>query len=137
MQTTLEDIMPGGPLHFFTWDCRPNEIVRCGKIAQAAVLPLDALRNAGNIHRASKSNVHLFNRFRLTSCEFSDDLIKANRGNEVEQELDQAVEMNRTLSGSSHICLIGSGEPELDDLDVNPLALRLTQASTRGCDKDR
>mmetsp|Transcript_37262 Transcript_37262/g.148751 ORF Transcript_37262/g.148751 Transcript_37262/m.148751 type:complete len:625 (-) Transcript_37262:143-2017(-) len=102
VQTTLEDIMPGGPLHFFTWDCRPNEIVRCGKIAQAAVLPLDALRNA-------------------------DDLIKANRGNEVEQELDQAVEMNRTLSGSSHICLIGSGEPELDDLDVNPLALRLTQ----------
>jgi len=102
VQTTLEDIMPGGPLHFFVWDCRPGEIVRCGKIAQAAVLPLDALRNA-------------------------DDLIKASRGNEVEQELDQAVEMNRPLSGSSHICLIGSGEPDLDELDVNPLALRLTQ----------
>mmetsp|Transcript_7761 Transcript_7761/g.23485 ORF Transcript_7761/g.23485 Transcript_7761/m.23485 type:complete len:637 (-) Transcript_7761:65-1975(-) len=102
LQTTVEDIMPGGVMQFFTWDCRPESHIKCGKIAQAGVMSLASLRNA-------------------------DELIKASREMEIELELRYAVELCRPLSGNSHICLIGSGNPASDSLDVHPLALRLTQ----------
>lgn len=101
LQTTPDDLVSAGA-HYFTWDCRTESEFRAGHLAQAAHLPLDALRDANG---------------KITS-----ETSEAAR-----QELQKAVDLCEPLKNSSHICLVGSGVKEEDNLDINMLALYLTR----------
>lgn len=98
LQTTPDDLT-AGVARYFTWDCRTKEEYDAGHLARAAYLCLDALRAAGGDKDA-------------------DDSVKL--------ELEQAVALCEPLKGSSHICLVGAGIKEEDDIDVNVFALHLT-----------
>ncbi|KAI0567569.1 Rhodanese-like protein [Gracilaria domingensis] len=101
LQTTPDDLVSAGA-HYFTWDCRTEAEFHAGHLAQAAHLPLDALREANG---------------KITS-----ETSEAAR-----QELQHAVDLCEPLKNSSHICLIGSGVKEEDNMDINMLALYLTR----------
>lgn len=101
LQTTPDDLV-AGEAHFFAWDCRTELEYSAGHLAQAAHLPLDALRAAnGRISHETS--------------------ISARR------ELQHAVDLCEPLMNSSHICLVGSGFREEDNTDINVLALYLTE----------
>lgn len=101
LQTTPDDLVSAGA-HYFTWDCRTESEFRAGHLAQAAHLPLDALRDANG---------------KITS----------ETSESARQELQKAVDLCEPLKNSSHICLVGSGVKEEDNLDINMLALYLTR----------
>lgn len=101
LQTTPDDLV-AGEAHYFTWDCRTEDEYNSGHLAQAAYLPLHALREANG---------------KITS-ETSDA---------AREELQTAVDLCEPLKRSSHICLVGSGIREEDNLDINMLALYLTR----------
>eukprot|EP00178_Gracilaria_changii_P027977 TRINITY_DN938_c0_g1_i1.p1 TRINITY_DN938_c0_g1~~TRINITY_DN938_c0_g1_i1.p1 ORF type:complete len:815 (+),score=103.96 TRINITY_DN938_c0_g1_i1:535-2979(+) len=101
LQTTPDDLVSAGA-HYFTWDCRTEAEFHAGHLAQAAHLPLDALREANG---------------KITS-----ETSEAAR-----QELQTAVDLCEPLRNSSHICLLGSGVKEEDNMDINMLALYLTR----------
>lgn len=105
LQTTPDDLV-AGEAHYFTWDCRTQDEYNAGHLAQAAFLPLDALRNANG---------------KITS-----ETNEAAR-----TELQSAVDLCEPLKDSSHICLVGSGIREEDNLDINMLALYLTRIGIR------
>lgn len=101
LQTTPGDLV-SGKSQYFTWDCRTEEEYNSGHLAQAAYLPLHALREANG----------------KITFETSDA---------AREELQMVVEMCEPLKESSHICLLGSGIREEDNQDVNMLALYLTR----------
>ncbi|CAN8063002.1 unnamed protein product [Agarophyton chilense] len=101
LQTTPDDLLSAGA-HYFAWDCRTEAEFHAGHLAQAAHLPLDALREANG---------------KITS-----ETSEAAR-----QELQRAVDLCEPLKNSSHICLLGSGVKEEDNMDINMLALYLTR----------
>ncbi|CDF40716.1 unnamed protein product [Chondrus crispus] len=101
LQTTPDDLV-AGDANYFTWDCRTQDEYSAGHLAQAAFLPLDALRQADG---------------KLT-----------NETNEAARaELQAAVDLCEPLKDTSHICLVGSGVKEEDTMDINMLALYLTR----------
>lgn len=101
LQTTPDDLL-AGDAHYFTWDCRTEGEYNAGHLAQAAHLPLDALRAANG--------------------KISSETSEAAR-----QELQTAVDLCEPLKGSTHLCLVGSGVREEDNMDINMLALYLTR----------
>lgn len=105
LQTTPDDLV-AGEAHYFTWDCRTQDEYTAGHLAQAAFLPLDALREANG---------------KITS-----EASEAARA-----ELQAAVDLCEPLKDSSHICLVGSGIREEDNMDINMLALYLTRIGIR------
>lgn len=105
LQTTPEDLV-AGEAHYFTWDCRTLDEYNAGHLAQAAHLPLNALREANG---------------KITS-EISDAARK---------ELQNAVDLCEPLKDTSHICLVGSGVHDEDNMDINVLALYLTRIGIR------
>lgn len=105
LQTTPDDLV-AGEAHYFTWDCRTREEYNAGHLAQAAFLPLDSLREANG---------------KITS-----ESSEAARA-----ELQSAVDLCEPLKDSSHICLVGSGVQEEDNMDINMLALYLTRIGIR------
>lgn len=105
LQTTPEDLV-AGDAHYFTWDCRTELEYNAGHLAQAAHLPLDALRAANG---------------RITN-----ETSEAARA-----ELQAAVDRCEPLRDSSHICLVGSGIREEDNMDINMVALYLTRIGVR------
>lgn len=102
LQTTPDDLV-AGKAQYFTWDCRTEAEYNAGHLAQAAFLSLDALR--------------------LANGKISSDTSETAR-----EELQHAVDMCEPLRNTSHICLIGSGIREEDNLDINMLALYLTRS---------
>lgn len=105
LQTTPDDLV-AGEAHYFTWDCRTQDEYNAGHLAQAAHLPLGALREANG---------------KITS-----ETSEAARA-----ELQAAVDLCEPLKDSSHICLVGSGVREEDNMDINMLALYLTRIGVR------
>lgn len=99
LQATPDDITEGDA-QYFTWDCRTKAEYSAGHLAQAAFLPLDELRREGGDRKASEA---------------------------VERELENVVALCEPLKGTSHICLVGTGVKEDDDMDVNVVALYLTE----------
>jgi len=104
LQTTPDDLFAAaGGVNYFTWDCRTKAEFGAGHLAASVHLPLDALRGCrGDVGPAV-----------LTDA--------------ARQELTAAVALCEPLRGKSHICLVGSGDKEEDDTDINPLALYLTE----------
>lgn len=105
LQTTPDDLV-AGDAHYFTWDCRTEAEYNAGHLAQAAFLPLDALREANG--------------------KITNETSEAAR-----MELQAAVDLCEPLKDSSHICLVGSGIREEDNMDINMLALYLTRIGIR------
>lgn len=101
LQTTPDDLV-ASEAHYFTWDCRTEAEYSAGHLAQAAFLPLDALRDANG--------------------KITQETSEAARA-----ELQNAVNLCEPLKNTSHICLVGSGIREEDNLDINMLALYLTR----------
>lgn len=99
LQTTPDDLT-AGEAHYFSWDCRTRAEYDSGHLAQAAHLPLDALR--------------------AVAGEWAGDAA-------AEAQLEAALRLCEPLRTSSHICLVGSGVRDEDDADVNVLALFLTE----------
>eukprot|EP00168_Porphyra_purpurea_P011151 TRINITY_DN2813_c0_g1_i1.p1 TRINITY_DN2813_c0_g1~~TRINITY_DN2813_c0_g1_i1.p1 ORF type:complete len:1064 (-),score=268.75 TRINITY_DN2813_c0_g1_i1:418-3609(-) len=104
LQTTPDDLFAAaGGVQYFTWDCRTKGEFGAGHLAASVLLPLDALRGCrGDVGPAV-----------LTDA--------------ARRELTAAVALCEPLRGKSHICLVGSGDKEEDDTDINPLALYLTE----------
>lgn len=101
LQTTPEDLV-ASEAHYFTWDCRTLEEYNAGHLAQAAHLSLNALREAnGDISGETNEAARL--------------------------ELQAAVDLCEPLKESSHICLVGTGVKEEDNMDINMLGLYLTR----------
>lgn len=104
LQTTPDDLFAAaGGVHYFSWDCRTKEEFAAGHLAASVYLRLEALRACGG-HVGPAV---------LTDA--------------ARRELTAAVALCEPLRGKSHICLVGSGDKEEDDTDINPLALYLTE----------
>lgn len=99
LQTTPDDLT-AGEAQYFTWDCRTRAEYDSGHLAQAAHLPLDGLRNCLGEWRGEAR---------------------------AEAELEAALRFCAPLKGSSHICLVGSGNRDEDAADINAVALYLTE----------
>ncbi|EME29667.1 TBC1 domain family member 23 [Galdieria sulphuraria] len=92
-------------LPFFLWDCRSKEEYDAGHLAIAARIPWESF------HIATEG-----------------DNKKTRVMVPTQETLNQAVEMFEPLRNIVRICLIGSGDDILDQIDVYPMALALTRS---------
>ncbi|GJQ13248.1 hypothetical protein GpartN1_g5039.t1 [Galdieria partita] len=96
----VDDSLPILP--FFLWDCRSKEEYDTGHLAIAARIPWESF------HVGDRKTVIMY---------------------PSKEILNQAVEMFEPLRNIVRICLIGSGDDILDQIDVYPLALALTRSN--------
>lgn len=105
LQTTPDDLV-SGDAPFCVWDCRTLSEFRSGHLKQAHLLALDALR-AWKIRGEGEMTA------------------------EAKGELAHALSLCSDLDEATHVCLIGSGIREEDDVDINILAEHLSKHGVR------
>jgi hypothetical protein len=98
-------------LPFFLWDCRSKEEYDAGHLAIAARVPWET--------------------FQTNPCPHDSMYCPYCHPYPSNQVLNQAIALFEPLRNIVRICLIGSGDEILDQMDVYPLALALTRSHFR------